>query len=79
MERSKNFEYLSLLKIHRGKKVNIDIPNTVNSSYTKVQCDNCGKGIRSNDGYGLRKVFCRKNNTWRNLAMKPTNEAYFHN
>ena len=29
--------------IHQCKKINIDIPSTVNSSYTKVKCDNSGK------------------------------------
>ena len=29
--------------IHQCKKMNIDIPNTVNFSYTKVECDSSGK------------------------------------
>ena len=32
--------------IHQRKKINIDIPSTVNSSYTKVKCDNSGKWFK---------------------------------
>ena len=32
--------------IHQRKKINIDIPNTVNSSYTEVKCDNSGKWFK---------------------------------
>ena len=46
----------------------------VNSSYTKLKCDNCGKGFEYNQGYGLQKLAYRKNDASSNSAivMKPT-------
>lgn len=43
--------------------MDIDAPNTVNFSYTKVKCSNCGKGFKTNLGYGLHKLNCRKQDT----------------
>ena len=38
----------------------MDIPNKVNSSYTKVKYDNCGKRFKIHLGYGLHKLTSRK-------------------
>lgn len=54
--------------------MDIDAPNTVNFSYTKVKCSNCGKGFKTNLGYGLHKLNCRKDDAGSSLAnvMKPS-------
>ena len=54
--------------------MNIDTPNTVNSSYTKVNCGDCEKGFKNNQGYGLHKLTC---NTLGLIGLM--SESYFHN